>query len=149
MSVEIREMVLDDYENVYELWLATEGLSLNEDDRREGILLYLARNPGLCFVATLNGKIVGSILSGHDGRRGIVRHLAVAADHRGVGTGRRLVRAALDGLAAHRIKKCNTFVMDHNSSGMRFWEYIGFCRLEDNYRTLQFLTDSQFKTSSE
>lgn len=77
--MEIRNMTLNDYNQVYALWLDTPGMGLNDiDDSREGIEKYLARNPGTCFVAECDSKIIGVILAGHDGRRGFIHHTAVA-----------------------------------------------------------------------
>lgn len=133
-------MVLADYEEAFALWSASEGLSLGDDDQRDGIALYLRYNTGLCFVAVSEGAVVGTVLAGHDGRRGILRHLVVRPDFRRQGLGRRLVRRSLDALAAAGIRKCNLFVMDHNPAGLRFWERLGFRRLDDDYRTLQLPT---------
>jgi N-acetylglutamate synthase len=140
-EVKIRTMVLDDYEEVARLWSATEGLSLSDDDSREGIAIYLKRNAGLCFVSVDSEKIVGTVLCGHDGRRGILRHLAVAREFRKNGLARLLIRASLDALAGEGIKKCNIFVMDFNVAGLRFWEHIGAGHLEYDWRTLQLPTD--------
>ncbi len=133
-------MSLADYPGVYRLWQTAEGIVLGDDDSAEGIAFYLRRNPQSCFVALDGSEIVGAVLSGHEGRRGILRHLAVRPDYRKRGIATALVRACLEALLAEGIKKCNIFVMDDNVSGMKFWEHIGFYRLEDNYRTLQHLT---------
>ncbi len=140
MDFSIREMKIDDYEQAYRLWEQTEGLSLDDSDCKEGISLYLGRNPGLCFVTTVGGEIVGTILCGHEGRRGILRHLAVKPNFRRKGIARSLVNECLSALGKEGIKKCNTFVDDTNAEGRRFWEHMGWCVLEDNYRTLQFST---------
>jgi len=145
ISYSIRLMSLDDYESVHRLWSATEGMCLGDDDSREGISLYLRRNPNSCFVALAGGEIVGTVLGGHDGRRGILRHLAVRPEYRKRGLGAALVRACFGALAAEGIKKCNVFVMDDNGEGLKFWEHIGFYRLEDNWRTLQHGTQGPFR----
>src|SRR5947209_17178874 len=111
-ATSFREMVLADYNEVQRLWAETPGLCLGDDDTAERIALYLARNPGLCFVALDEQRIAGTVLAGHDGRRGILRHLAVAKPYRGKGIGRQLVRVALEGLSGQGIQKCNVFVMD-------------------------------------
>lgn len=50
----IRLMTINDYENVYNLWLNTKGMGLNTtDDSKEGVLKYLNRNPNTCFVAEI------------------------------------------------------------------------------------------------
>jgi N-acetylglutamate synthase len=135
-------MSLDDYDSVYRLWSTAEGMSLGEEDNREGITFYLRRNPKSCFVALDGTEIVGAVLSGHEGRRGILRHLVVRPEYRKRGIAVSLVRACFEALAADGIKKCNIFVMDDNGTGLKFWEHIGFYRLEDNYRTLQHGTQT-------
>ena len=133
-------MTLADYGEVYRLWQQAEGLSLGEDDQRSGIKLYLGRNRGLCFVTTAEAKIIGAVLCGHDGRRGILRHLVVRPEFRKQGTGRALVQKCLAALAKQGIRKCNLFVMDYNTAGLRFWKNIGYRPLKYDYRTLQMLT---------
>jgi N-acetylglutamate synthase len=140
MSIEIRKMTIDDYDKAYELWSTSEGMSLSDDDGREEISLYLRRNDGMCFVAVDAGVVVGTVLCGHDGRRGILRHLAVLREYRKNGIARRLVFACLEAIAADGIKKCNIFVMDYNVAGIRFWEHIGAHHLEYDWRTLQLPT---------
>lgn len=137
-------MSLDDYEHVHRLWSATEGMSLTNDDSRDGIALYLRTNPKSCFVAVNGAEIVGTVLCGHDGRRGILRHLAVRREYRNRGIARALVRAGLDALSAAGIRKCNIFIMDDNPAGLQFWQHLGFYPLEDNYRTLQLGTNTPF-----
>ena len=138
-------MKLADYDAVCRIWKTTEGMCMEDDDRRERIFLYLRRNAGLCFVAVDAKKIIGTVLCGHDGRRGIMRHLAVLPKYRGQGIGKKLVRVSLDALAAAGILKCNIFVMDDNVAGMKFWEHLDFVRLADNYRTLQHGTGKKLR----
>lgn len=71
--MKIRLMTAQDYDAVYQLWLNTPGMGLNNmDDSCEGINKYLQRNPLTCFVAEEKESIIGVILSGHDGRRGFI-----------------------------------------------------------------------------
>lgn len=82
--MKIRLMNIEDYEQIYSLWVNTPGMGLNNlDDSREGIERYLKRNPNTCFVAEEKGTIIGVIISGHDGRRGFIYHTTVAVDYRG------------------------------------------------------------------
>ena len=77
----IREMTIDDYEEVYHLWKQIKGFGIRSiDDSREGVERFLMRNPTTSVVAEKDGKIVGSILCGHDGRRGCLYH-AVSYTH--------------------------------------------------------------------
>jgi ribosomal protein S18 acetylase RimI-like enzyme len=140
MNYSIREMTIGDYNEVYHLWRQTEGLNLEKDDGREGLDIYLRRNQGLCFVACAGNRIVGTVLCGHEGRRGILRHLAVKQKHRGKGIARALINQCLSALEKDGVKKCNTFVLDENAEGRLFWEHMGWHVLEDNYRTMQIPT---------
>ena len=140
MDYSIREMTIEDYQEVYSLWREAAGLALEESDSRESIALYLKRNSGLCFVATASDPIIGTVLCGHEGRRGILRHLVVREGYRSEGVARELVNHCLSALARQGIKKCNTFVLDENVEGLSFWKHMGWSQLEDNYRTFQLHT---------
>jgi ribosomal protein S18 acetylase RimI-like enzyme len=143
MDYKIRQMKMADYRRVYSLWKRTEGLSLEESDSKEGMTIFLRRNRGLCFVACNGDRIIGTILCGHEGRRGVLRHLAVRKTDRHCGIARALITRCLCALARQGITKCNTFVLDTNVEGRRFWEQMGWYVLEDNYRTLQTLSIQQ------
>jgi ribosomal protein S18 acetylase RimI-like enzyme len=82
-----------DYESVYRLWGSIEkGVHIGRSDTPAEIEKKIARDPDLFIVAESNGDIVGSVMGGFDGRRGLVYHLAVAASFRGMGIGSRLIR---------------------------------------------------------
>ncbi len=134
--MEIRRLTMDDYVEIYDLWMSTPGMGLNDmDDSKEGINKYLKRNPDTCFAAVVSGKIAGVILSGHDGRRGYIHHTAVSSAHRNKGIGSALVDAALDALRAEGIHKATLVVFKRNETGNEFWEHKGFHVREDlNYR---------------
>lgn len=134
--MEIRELTIADYEEIYDLWMSTPGMGLNDkDDSKAGIEKYLKRNPNTCFVAIIYGKIVGVILSGHDGRRGYIHHTAVSIADRNKGIGSALVDAALKALQDEDIHKVALVVFERNEIGNAFWEHKGFCVRKDlNYR---------------
>jgi ribosomal protein S18 acetylase RimI-like enzyme len=134
----IRTMTINDYERVYSLWLSTPHVGLNNlDDSKEGIAKYLARNPSTCFVAEKaekaekKGGIVGVILSGHDGRRGFIYHVAVTQSEQRQGIGSRLVSAAMSALERESINKVALVVYDNNEKGNAFWEKQGFTTRKD------------------
>lgn len=131
-------MDISDYDEVYSLWLSCKGMGLNNlDDSRHGIGTYLQRNPHTCFVAVENGKIVGVIICGHDGRRGYIYHTAVSPDCRKMGIGSALVGSALKALKAEGINKAALVVFSRNETGNSFWEKLGFTVREDlTYRNL-------------
>ena len=125
--MKIRLMTAQDYDAVYQLWLNTPGMGLNNmDDSCEGINKYLQCNPLTCFVAEEKESIIGVILSGHDGRRGFIYHLAVDQAYQRKGIGRTLVEAAMDALKGEGIHKVALVVYGGNAKGNAFWEKIGF-----------------------
>jgi len=128
----IETMTMDHYDSVYALWISTPGMGLNNlDDSREGIRKYLERNPSTCFVAIDRGRVVGVILSGHDGRRGFIYHTAVAVAERGKGIGKTLLERAIGALRAEGINKVALVVYENNDIGNGFWEAMGFDRRSD------------------
>lgn len=130
--MQIRSMTISDYEKVYELWMNTPGMGLNNlDDSKEGIERYLKRNPATCLVAEEGEKIIGVIMSGHDGRRGFIYHTAVAVEHRQKGIGRDLVNYAMAALKKEGIVKVALVAFSKNEIGNAFWEKVGFTQRED------------------
>jgi N-acetylglutamate synthase len=123
---EIAHMLPGDYDQVFALWEATEGVGLNESDTRVNVERFLLRNPSLSKVARIDGRIVGAVLCGHDGRRGYLHHLAVAKPFRRFGVGRGLVEACLADLAAQHIIRCNIFLYTDNAAGQDFWRAAGW-----------------------
>jgi Acetyltransferases len=135
MDIKYRLMTIEDYEQAYALWLEC-GNGLNDkDDSVEGIAKYLKRNPTTSFVATCDEKVVGVLLCGHDGRRGIIQHACVSPDYRRLGIGQKLVSLGLDALKAEGITKVLLVAFKKNEGGNAFWESQGFTLREDlNYR---------------
>ena len=134
----IRKMRIEDYDGVYALWLSCRGMGLNDvDDSKEGILKYLKRNPDTCFVAEEDGKIIGAIMTGNDGRRGYIYHTAVHPDHRRKGIGTKLAETAMDALKEEGISKAALVVFRRNEDGNAFWEKMGFTERDDlSYRNM-------------
>jgi ribosomal protein S18 acetylase RimI-like enzyme len=125
-AVEIRPMRAEDFPHMAALWKTSAGVRESLGDTPEGIAMYLARNPGMSLVAEAEGRIVATVLCGHDGRRGFIHHMAVAETHRRMGIARAMVERCLKTLAAAGIPKCHLFVAPENESGKAFWRSIGF-----------------------
>lgn len=134
----IRPVTIEDYDAVFHLWNCVEQSrrALNPvDDSREGIGRYLKRNPNTCFAAVAEEKIVGVILSGHDGRRGIIHHLCVHPDFRRMGIASQLVASAEAALQKEGIQKIFGLVFKDNDAANSFWENQGYVlRTNLNYR---------------
>ncbi len=123
----IRKMTIDDYDDVYALWMSCAGMGLNNlDDSRNGIDIFLKRNPDTCFVAERDNKLVGVIMAGNDGRRGYIYHTAVHPQYRKQGVASRLVNTVLLALEQCGIHKVALVVFERNRHGNQFWEHRGF-----------------------
>ena len=130
--MDIRKMMIDDYDEVYALWMSCTGMGLNNlDDSRNGIDAFLKRNPDTCFVAKNDNKIVCVIIVGNDGRRGYIYHTAVNPQYRKQGIASQLVDTALKALKQSGINKVALVVFDRNENGNQFWESQGFTVRED------------------
>lgn len=123
-----------DYQAVIDLWSrAGDGIHLRRSDTLDEIEKKIQRDPDLFLLAELNGSLVGAVLGGFDGRRGMMYHLAVDNDHRNMGIGGKLV----DELEAQlRQKGCIRYyllVTRDNHESIDFYLARGWRNLEDLY----------------
>ena len=133
--VTVRSMQIEDYDQVYALWMTIHGFSIRTiDDSREGVERFLKRNPGISVVAEMDGRVVGAILCGHDGRRGCLYHVCVHEDYRMHGIGRAMVVHCMNALQQEGINKVSLIAFTKNDIGNAFWKQIGWTKREDlNY----------------
>lgn len=131
----VRIMTIEDYDGVHDLWMTIKGFGIRSiDDAREGVERFLKRNPTTSVVAVEDGKIVGSILCGHDGRRGCMYHVCVHREYRRQGIGKSMVVMAMEALKEESISKVSLIAFTQNDIGNAFWNTIGWTeRLDLNY----------------
>lgn len=131
----VRSMQIEDYDQVYALWMTIHGFSIRTiDDSREGVERFLKRNPGISVVAEMDGRVVGAILCGHDGRRGCLYHVCVHENYRMHGIGRAMVVHCMNALQQEGINKVSLIAFTKNDIGNAFWKQIGWTKREDlNY----------------
>lgn len=137
----IREFKPKDIDSALALWKRTENIGLSDSDAPEQLESFLGRNPGLSFVAIVAGKFVGTILCGHDGRRGYIYHLAVNSEYRRAGIGQALLAESLDALKESGILKCHAFVFRANPYGELFWGASGWQPRKDLLTYSKFIKD--------
>ena len=128
-------MTEQDYDAVRALWLTIRGFGIRAlDDSREDIVRFIRRNPTTSVVAEMEGKIIGSILCGSDGRQGALYHVCVAEAYRRRGIGTRMVVYCMNVLRELKINKINLIAFTKNDGGNAFWKQIGWtCRSDCNY----------------
>ena len=132
---QLRVMQKEDYQNIYDLWMTIDGFGIRSiDDSYEGVSRFLRRNSTTSVVAEVEGKVVGAILCGHDGRRACLYHVCVKEAYRKHGIGQKMVKECLEALKAEHINKVNLIAFKKNEVGNRFWKGLGWNYREDvNY----------------
>jgi ribosomal protein S18 acetylase RimI-like enzyme len=117
----------DDFEQVLNLWSnAGPGVHVGRSDTREEIAKKLQRDPDLFLVAENQAGIIGAVLGGYDGRRGLVYHLAVRSEHRNAGIGRALMVELENRLRSKGCLKCYLLVTFDNSGARGFYQELGW-----------------------
>ena len=143
-SVNVRAMTAEDYDKVKDLWYKIKGFAIRSiDDSKESIARFLERNPGSSVVAETDGKIVGAILCGHDGRRGCLYHVCVDPQYRLRGIGKSMVVHCMQSLQTEGINKVSLIAFTRNDIGNAFWKEIGWTKREDlNYYDFTLNTEN-------
>lgn len=127
----IKAMTIEAYDKIYSIWCSIPGIGLSNADSKKAIEKYLKRNPNMSFSCYDGNKIVGTILCGHDGRRGYIHHTCVLSEYRGKNIGKKLVEKALEVLKNEGIDKCHLFVFCDNEVGKNFWKRLGWEKRSD------------------
>jgi ribosomal protein S18 acetylase RimI-like enzyme len=116
-----------DYDASLKLWEEMEkGVHVGPSDTPAEIQKKLERDPDLFLVAESDGCVVGTVIGGYDGRRGLVYHLAVKREFRENGLGSQLMAEIEKRLIAKGCLKCYLIVLADNEDAMRFYERLGW-----------------------
>jgi ribosomal protein S18 acetylase RimI-like enzyme len=111
-----------DVDRVLDLWRTVGGgVRLSPSDSRQELKKKLGRDPDLFLVAEEAGEIVGAVLGGWDGRRGIIYHLAVQQQHRKLGIGRALMDEVEERLRSKGCLKYYLLVAPENDAAVKFY----------------------------
>jgi RimJ/RimL family protein N-acetyltransferase len=124
-SITLRVLLPQDLVAALALWRATPGIGLSEADEPAALQRYLTRNPGCSVAATRGTALVGTLLAGHDGRRGLIHHLVVSESARRQGLARAMLSRALDALRRAGMGKCHVMTFADNAAGRAFWHAAG------------------------
>jgi ribosomal protein S18 acetylase RimI-like enzyme len=120
-----------DFARVYNLWKNSgDGVHVRRSDEPEEIAKKLQRDPDLFLVAEMEGEIVGSVIGGFDGRRGMMYHLAVIRERRNQGIASRLVEELENRLRAKGCIRYYLLVTRDNQEAIHFYEKRGWERME-------------------
>lgn len=125
--MQIREFNIElDYDVIRALWReAGSGIQLSPSDEQGEIRKKLDRDPDLFLVAEEGKQVVGAVLGGFDGRRGMVYHLAVLPEYRERGIGRALMEELEHRLRAKGCLKYYLLVTKDNQEAQAFYRGMG------------------------
>ena len=122
----------DDFSAVRNLWEnAGPGIQLRKSDELEEIEKKARHDPDLFLLAESKGKLVGTVIGGFDGRRGLIYHLAVEASFRETGIGHLLMQAVEGKLKSKGCIRCYLLVTRDNEHAMKFYENQGWSRMDN------------------
>ncbi len=126
--VQIRQFDFEgDYGRVMELWQTIKtGMHIGPSDAPGEIKKKIERDPDLFLVAESNAEIIGTIIGGFDGRRGMIYHLAVRNDLRRQGIGQTLLQEVERRLKEKGCIKCLLMVLKDNEAAIHFYEECGW-----------------------
>lgn len=131
-SIRIREFCFPaDYEPVFALWKGIEkGVHTGRSDTPSEIEKKLTHDPDLFLVAEADNAIVGSVIGGYDGRRGLVYHLAVNSSYRGIGIGSQLMDELESRLRSKGCLKCYLLVTTDNPEVESYYQKRGWGHMD-------------------
>ncbi len=131
-EIKIREFQFPaDYQPVYDLWISIErGVHVGRSDTLIEIEKKFSRDPDLFLVAECENKIIGSVIGGYDGRRGLIYHLAVSASFRGQGIGSRLMDEVESRLRAKGCLKCYLLITNDNPEVEIYYQNRGWYHMD-------------------
>lgn len=120
----------EDYPAVRALWEDMEkGVHLGRSDSLFEIEKKIARDPDLFLLAEAGRGVVGTVIGGFDGRRGLIYHLAVRSEYRQQGLASRLMDEVEHRLREKGCLKCYLLVLDGNDEGARFYAKRGWSEM--------------------
>lgn len=123
----------EDYPPTLKLWQGIEtGVKVGRSDSLEEIEKKIQRDPDLFLLAESAGEIIGTVIGGYDGRRGLIYHLAVRQDFRKQGVGDLLLNEVEKRLQAKGCVKCYLLVFADNERAIRFYENRGWFEMSED-----------------
>lgn len=121
----------EDYDAAVRLWRSMEkGVRIGASDTPAEIEKKLRRDADLFVVAEADGELIGTVIGGFDGRRGMIYHLAVNTAFRGQGIGEMLMNEVEERLRAKGCRRCYLMVTPDNAEAMHYYEKRGWSRMD-------------------
>jgi ribosomal protein S18 acetylase RimI-like enzyme len=131
-EIKLREFQFPaDYQQVHDLWSSIErGVHIGRSDSPAEIEKKILRDPDLFLVAECEERLIGSVIGGYDGRRGLIYHLAVSANFRGQGIGSKLMDEVEARLRGKGCLKCYLLVTNDNREVEDYYRNRGWQHMD-------------------
>ena len=130
-NIQIINFTINYYDQALELWEKTKGVGLSSSDNISDLEIYIKHNREYSFLALSDEKVIGTILAGHDYRRGYIYHFVVDRNYRKQGIGKKLFKKTLIKLRDKGINKCHIAVYKNNHQAKNIWKKVGFMFRDD------------------
>lgn len=122
----INEMGEGDFPDVHHLWISV-GFDLTLSDSFDEVKKMIKFNPGLCLVGRNNqGKLIGAVLGGFDGRRGWIHHLAIDPSYQRKGLGRKIIIELIGRFKLKNVVKLKLEILESNKDVIDFYKKMGW-----------------------
>ena len=122
---EFRAMKDGEEDAVIALWESC-GLTRPWNEPRRDIDFARGKANSDILVAEENGRLIATVMAGHDGHRGTIYYLAVDPALQRRGLGRAAVAAAEAWLKARGVWKINLLVRTENTDVLGFYQKLGY-----------------------
>ncbi len=125
MMIAFRELQDVDVDSIVTLWKRCE-LTRPWNDPYQDIQFAREGKTSTVLVGEVGGRVVASVMVGHDGHRGVLYYLAVDPAFQKRGFGKAAVGAAEAWLRERNVWKINLMVRSENKEAGRFYERLGY-----------------------
>jgi len=126
----IKKLTLSDYPSLIEIWKEA-GFKIGKSEEKQEVEKFLQTNPNTSLGIYINDTLIGCILGGYDGRRGLIHHFAVRKEHQGKGYGKALLNQLMAIFKENGVVKVSFWVKKDNTQVIPFYERNGFILRDD------------------
>lgn len=125
-TLAIRSACPEDEPRVADLWRSCDLVAPYNDPAAD----YRFAKAGACSDVLVGedgtGRVMASVMVGHDGHRGWLYYVAADPETRGLGYGRQIVEAGEAWLRDRSVVKVQLLVRETNTRVVSFYEHLGF-----------------------
>jgi len=128
--MKIEKLTMNDYPNLIEIW-EEAGFQIGKSEEKQEVEKFIRTNPTTSLGIYRDQTLIGCILGGYDGRRGLIHHFAIKKEHQGKGYGKALLDQLMDIYKELGVVKVSFWVKKDNTQVVSFYKKHGFHLRED------------------